>query len=351
LTALLLVAMAWAVGVGAVHIAAQRVAQIVGQALLGPLGGHLGLRPLGPGTDAALGATTWQTVIVLQARLPRVLVAALVGAALSTSGAALQALFGNPLAEPSVLGVTSGASLGAVVAIFTGLAAHSVWYLPLFACGAALATTAAVYAIAARATRFAADQGVGTLLLGGIAVGQVAVAATSLIVSLALANWDIGRQVLYWMMGGLEGRTWDHVRLAALPILATLGVLFAHARPLDALLLGDTHAVAVGIDVLALRRRLVVATAVLGGLSVAVAGSVGFVGLVVPHVLRRRLGPRHQRLLPASALGGALFVVVADLVARTAIAPEELRLGVVTAALGAPLFIYLLLRRYREVAS
>lgn len=288
----------------------------------------------------------WEETVLLRVRAPRVAVGALVGAALALSGAALQGLFRNPLADPGVLGVSAGAALGAVLAIHAGLAARSIWALPAMAFVGAAATAFAVYAIATRRGRTP----VGTLLLAGVALGSLNVSLTSAVLALALANYEIGRAMIYWLMGGLDGRTWDHVRVAAPAVLLGAAVVLAHARDLDAMVLGETHAAAVGVDVQAVRRRLVAATSLLAAAAVAVSGAVGFVGLVVPHILRLLVGPAHARLLPFSALGGAAAVVAADLVARTAIAPEEIRLGVITAAVGAPFFLWLLVRRRGEVA-
>ena len=293
------------------------------------------------GLPVASDAAPWERTILIDTRLPRVILAALVGSGLALSGAALQSVFRNPLADPGVLGVSSGASLGATLAIYLGFAARSPWLLPTFACAGAALSLLFVYAIATRVGRVSLP----VLLLAGIAVGQLTAAATSCFLSLALANWDVGRQVLLWLLGGLEGRTWDHVRLAAPLLLGASFVLLAHGRDLDALLLGETSAVAVGVDVPRVRRRMILATAVMTGTSVAVGGSIAFVGLVIPHAMRLLVGPRHQLLLPACVSAGATFLVLADVLARRLIAPEEIRLGVITAAVGAPLFLFLLVRR------
>jgi iron complex transport system permease protein len=184
-----------------------------------------------------------------------------------------------------------------------------------------------------------------------VGLASLAAAGTTLTISLSLANYDVGRQVLQWLLGGLEARTWAQVAMGTAPILAALALVLADARKLDALLLGDTTAAAVGVAVVSVRRRLVIATAVLTGISVAIGGAIGFVGLVAPHVARRLVGASHARLLPACFLGGGAFLVVADVVARTVMAPQELRLGVITAVVGAPLFLVILMRhRTAEVA-
>jgi iron complex transport system permease protein len=283
----------------------------------------------------------WTALVVRDVRLPRAVVAYLVGAALAVSGGALQGVFRNPLAEPGVLGVSNGAALGAVVVIFTGAAARAPSVLPLAACAGALAVTGALVALAGRRGVFQ----VGPLLLSGVALANLAAAATTLFVSMALANYDVGRQVMLWLMGGFEGRTWSHVAMGAAPILAGSAIVLAHARSLDALLLGDVAAEAVGVAAARVRFRVVLATALLTGISVAVGGAIAFVGLIAPHVARRLVGTSHVRFLPACFLGGGVFLVLADLVARTAVAPEEIRLGVVTAAVGAPFFLWLLAKR------
>jgi iron complex transport system permease protein len=289
----------------------------------------------------------WEDLVVLKVRLPRAIVAYLVGAALAVSGGALQGVFRNPLAEPGVLGVSNGAALGAVMVIFGGAATRASYALPLGACAGALASTAALVALAGRGGRFQ----IGPLLLSGIALANFAAAGTSLFVSMALANYDVGRQIMVWLLGGFEGRTWSHVAMSMAPILAGAAVILGKARELDALLLGDVAAEAVGVAASRARLHLVVAAAILTGVSVAVGGAIAFVGLIAPHVARRLVGVSHVRLLPACFLGGGIFLVLADVVARTIVAPEEMRLGVITASLGAPFFIWLLSRRQLREAT
>lgn len=287
---------------------------------------------------------SWVGVVVRDVRLPRVLVGALAGAGLGIAGCALQGMFRNPLADPGVLGLSSGASLGAVLALYLGLAARSVWAVPACAFAGSALTAFLVYRIASHR----GELPVATLLLAGIAIGAVMQALTSFVLFLSLAEYEVGRQIVFWTLGGLDGRTWDHVSLAAPAILISSAVLLLHASDLDALLLGESHALAIGVDVARVRSFLISACALLVAAAVAVSGVIGFVGLVVPHLLRLLTGPRHRSLLLLSMLGGAVLVVGADLVARTAIAPKELRLGLITAALGGPFFLALLMRRRRE---
>lgn len=286
-------------------------------------------------------ALAWQETILWQVRLPRVLTGAAVGAALAVSGAVLQGLFRNPLASPSVLGVSSGASLGAVLAIFFGLSAQLVWALPLCAVTGALLTLLVVYAIATQRGRTP----IATLLLAGIAVGAFNAAMSAFVLALALQHWEVGKTIVFWTMGGLDGRTWDHVLLIAPALLAGLALVLAYTRDLDALLMGEISAAAVGVDVARTRLILLCATAVLTGAAVAVSGGIGFVGLVVPHMVRLLVGPHHRALLPLSALFGALILVAADLLLRGFFSEHGIPLGVITAAMGAPFFLFLLVRQ------
>jgi iron complex transport system permease protein len=292
----------------------------------------------------ASGVTRADDAIVWLIRLPRVVVAAVVGAGLATAGAMMQSLFRNPLAEPSLTGVGPGAVLGAVLVFVTGWSTASVVMLPLSAIGGALLALFLVYAIA---TRGGATP-ITTLLLAGIAVGSFLTAISSLLISVNIVTWQVAQEIVFWMMGGLDGRTWAHVWLS-LPFVA-VGLVAAmfQTRTLDLLLLGEESASALGVEIEGAKRLLVFTSALLTGASVAVAGLVGFVGLIIPHAVRLLLGPGHRTLLPASAVSGAAFLIGCDLLARTAHPPAEIRLGVVTALCGAPFFLLLLLRRLRE---
>jgi iron complex transport system permease protein len=318
-------AVAVAVCAGAVHVPVSQVLRAI--------------------VHGSAGDRDWSSLVVLQVRLPRAIVAYLVGGALAASGAALQGVFKNPLAEPGVLGVSNGAALGAVLVIFSGLSTHVPAALPVAACLGAAVVTAVLLVIAARGA------GAGVLLLAGVGLANLAAAGTALTISLSLANYDVGRQVLRWILGGLEARTWTQVAMGTAPVLGALALLFSDARRLDAMLLGDTTATAVGVSPHAVRGRVVVASAVLTGIAVAIGGAIGFVGLVAPHVARRLVGPAHTRLLPACFLGGGAFLVMADVAAKTIMAPHELQLGVVTAVVGAPFFLVLMLRQQRTEAA
>lgn len=318
------------VRLGAVSIPGGRVLAIVASAL---------------GVELQPAYRAWEAAVVLDVRMPRVATGACVGAGLALSGAALQALFKNPLADAGVLGVASGASLGAVAAIHLGLAAASLWAIPALSILGAGVTAFVVYGIASERGRLPT----GALLLGGIAVGSLASALTSLVLSLSLEEYEQGRQTFRWLMGGLEARTWTDTLIAFPTTSLGAAVVMASARELDALLLGEIQASALGVDVPAVRRRLIVATSIVIGGAVAVAGVIAFVGLVVPHVLRLLVGPSHAVLLPACVLFGAAFVVGTDLLCRTIAAPADIRLGVMTATVGAPFFLYLLLSKRKAL--
>lgn len=281
-------------------------------------------------------------LIVDYIRLPRALLTALVGALLAICGAAMQGLFRNPLADPSLIGVTAGASAGASLVIvfagtLTGLAGLSLVSLGAFAGG-----TIAVVLVYRLATG-PAGTSVATMLLAGIAIGAIAGSLTSLLEF--YADNDMLRRISLWRMGGLDGANWPRVAVVAGVALVAFAVVPAQARALNALLLGESEARHLGVAVDAVKRRLVLIVAAGVGVSVAVAGAIAFVGLVVPHIVRLLIGPDHRWLLPASALAGAILLLIADTLARIVIAPTELPVGLLTALLGAPFFISLLRRR------
>ena len=285
-------------------------------------------------------------VIVWLIRVPRVIVAAFVGAGLAVAGGLMQGLFRNPLAEPNIVGVGSGAVLGAVIVFLSGLTVKSALALPLAGFAGALLALATVYALATRG----GITPVSTLLLSGIALAALLGAISSLLISLSIVNWQVAQEIVFWMMGGLDSRTWTHVWISAPFISLGIGFSLYYARDLDLLIQGEETAAALGVDVELSKRAIIVMAALLTGSCVAVAGAVGFVGLIVPHVTRLFVGPGHRALLPSSALVGAAFLIVCDLLARTVHPPAEIRLGIITAAFGAPFFIFLLLRKFREVS-
>lgn len=281
-----------------------------------------------------------QRIIVNEIRLPRVLLAILVGASLGTAGAALQGLLRNPLAEPGLLGVSSSASLGAVLCLYYGFATLTPWLLPAAAMGCAALATLTLYAITRRRASNL------TLILAGIALSSLAAALTSLAINLAPNPTDM-QDIVLWLMGSLSDRSFADVRLCLPFILIGLVLLLTSGRALDALTLGEDEAASLGVNLARLRLQIVVGTALCVGASVAVTGAIGFIGLVVPHLLRRWVDYHPARLLGSSALGGAALLLAADIVLRLVSGAQELMLGVVTALIGAPFFLVLVLRQRR----
>jgi len=292
-----------------------------------------------------VGTATGVEAAIAGLRVPRLIVGAAAGAALASSGAALQALFRNPLVDPGLIGIAAGAALAAAATTVFGeqvlpqlrLTSGFVFVLQAMAFLGALAAAAAVY----RLGRWRGEVNVAAMLLAGVAVTALASALTGVLIYVA-TDAQL-RSLLFWNLGSLGNASWRHVGVALAVVPATL-VLCRQAQALDALLLGDAAARLLGFDVRALQRRVIALVALAVGAAVAVTGVVGFVGLVVPHLLRPVIGAGHRVLLPASALLGASLMLAADTIARTAVAPAELPLGVVTALVGAPFFLWLLQR-------
>ncbi|UFU03266.1 iron ABC transporter permease [Ruania suaedae] len=277
--------------------------------------------------------------VLWDVRLPRILAGLLVGAGLGTAGAITQGLFGNPLAEPSVVGITSGAGVGAAAATVLGSAATMTVAVPAAAFAAGIATTMLVWALAGSV------RGGGTvaLVLVGIAVNAVAGAASSLLIF--LADSTSREAVVFWQLGSLNGAMWSDVRIAGGLVAVGLVWAFFLASGLDSLALGERAAVHTGLDLRAFRVQAVLVAALLTAAAVAVAGIIGFVGLIVPHLLRLVVGPRQRYILPLSALGGAVLIAGSDLVARTAVPFVDLPIGALTAVVGGPVFFLLLRAR------
>ncbi len=299
--------------------------------LVGPAGIGLGdsLRALarGQGDEAVI-------LVMREIRLPRALLGLVVGAGLGLSGAALQGLLRNPLAEPGLIGVAPAAALGAVIALQTGLAAAFALALPLVALGFAAATVALLLALAG-------PRGTLTLILAGVALSALAGALTALVLNLS-PNPFAAAEIVFWMMGSLADRSMVHVWLAAPFVLAGMAALLTTRRGLDALTLGEDAAAALGVNLRRLRLTVVLGTAAVVGAATAVAWAIGFVGLVVPHLLRPLVGARPGALLVASALGGAAVVLAADVAVRLIAPDRDLKLGVLTALVGAPFFLRLI---------
>lgn len=321
---MLLASMVLAVTLGPADIAPMEVWQTIGHRL-----GLVADSPVGRLREA----------IIWELRLPRLLVAAAMGAGLALCGAILQALTRNPLADPYLLGLSSGASLGAVIVLLAG----ATLLMPL---GAFLGAAAAM-ALTLLVTQLLGGVTPSRAILAGISISALAAAGTSLLIFWAVTA-DSYREILSWLMGSLGGVVWGE----ALPVLAGVavlaGLLLVSGRALDAFAFGETAAASLGVDVVRLRWLLLGATALLTGILVSIGGAIGFVGLVVPHMVRLATGSRHRLLLPVAMLVGAIFMVWADTAARSLFAPRELPVGILTALLGAPVFL-LVLFRYRRI--
>jgi len=279
-------------------------------------------------------------LIVWDVRLPRVLLAATIGGGLSIVGAVMQAMFRNPLAEPGILGWSSGGAFFAVLAIYTGVYQRWFFLLPLVAFAGTLLTAYAVYGI----SRYRGFVENTTLLLCGVALGTLFVSLTTFVLSISNA-WSM-KEMLFWIMGGVDSRTWTHFAMAAAPVLLASVALLFYAKNLNARLLGYETAKTIGVDIEKTTKHLIILSSLIVGASVAVSGIVGFVGLIIPHSVRLIIGVDHRRLLPASFIAGAIFLPVADLIARTVMSPEELRLGIITSLVGVPFFVFLLRKNF-----
>ncbi len=276
------------------------------------------------------------TIIVRKIRLPRILLAMMVGAALAVSGTTLQALLRNPLADPYVLGISSGAALGAILALWMGgrVAAAT----PLVAFAGALLTMAWVYLLGRRAGRLASY----TLLLAGVITASF-LSAVILFVLTLLSTREV-RGAAFWLMGDLSVVTDIQLRVLMPTITLAIAALYWFAKDLNVLLLGEQEAAHLGVDIARVETAIFLAASLLTGIAVSVSGAIGYLGLLVPHLARMVVGPDHRMLLPTAAMGGAIVLVLSDTLARTVVAPAELPVGAVTAVAGAPVFIYLLRR-------
>ncbi len=293
------------------------------------------------GRSAGLVIDPTEDDIVWSLRLPRVLLAGVVGAALAVSGTILQALIRNPLADPYIFGISSGASVGAVAVLTLGPAIVVAFSFQVAAFAGALITMLLVYLLAQQGGRLVPTR----LLLAGVALGYTLQAVTSYLVLISSRPGGGVAGVLYWLAGSLANATWSDLGVPTLLLLLITVLLLLQARPLNALLTGEETATSLGINLARLRLQLFVLTSLLVGTAVAVSGAIGFVGLMIPHITRLFVGANHRRLLPLVALGGAVYLMLVDLLGRIIIAPEEIPVGIMTAALGGPFFLYLLNRR------
>jgi iron complex transport system permease protein len=288
------------------------------------------------GTDATGDFPDWAPRLLLDLRLPRIVVALIVGAGLSTAGASFQGIFRNPLAEPYLLGVSAGAGLGATVAIvWKPLTSLGIYTLPLLAFVGATAAAFLVYRVAT----IGGHTGGPSLLLSGVAVGSTLTAIMSFL--MVATERDL-HTVVIWLMGGLTTATWTKVFITLPVVAAGFVYMMLMSRRMNLLLMGEERARELGIDSQRTRRNLMIVAALTTAAAVSFSGLIGFIGLMVPHIMRLLVGPDHRRLLPATALFGALLLLVADTVARTAMAPSEIPVGIITAVAGGPFFLYLL---------
>jgi len=281
----------------------------------------------------------FQADIIWEIRFPRVLLGGFVGAGLGIVGAIMQALLRNPLADPYLLGVSAGAGLGAVSVLLLGVTVFGAYSLQIAACAGAFVASGAVYLLARQGGSLATSR----LILSGVAVSYVFSALTNFLIYRAPQS-EQGRSVLFWLLGGLGGARWDHLALPGFVVLIGGGVILTQARTLNVLTVGEEAAATLGVDPNRVRRQGFVVTSLITGVLVSLSGGIGFIGLMVPHVARLLVGADHRRLLPVAALLGAVLLVWFDVVARTAVSPEELPIGIVTALVGAPFFIWLMRR-------
>jgi iron complex transport system permease protein len=299
--------------------------------------------PIETSINALFGGSNQAANLVMQEiRLPRSVLAVLIGATLGLSGAVLQGYLRNPLADPGLLGISSTAALGAVLTIYTGIAATLPIALPIAAMVGALIAVLLVHTLAGNH----ADS--ITLILAGLAISTLAGALTTLALNLS-PNPYAALEIVFWMLGSLTDRSWLHVALAAPFMIIGWILLATSARALDALTLGADVAATLGINLARTRSLIVVGAAISVGAATAVAGAIGFVGLVVPHVLRPLVGQQPSRLLPASALAGAILLLTADCAVRIIAPARDIKLGVLTALIGAPFFVWLVFKTRREL--
>ena len=282
-----------------------------------------------------------QNSIIFLVRLPRVLIACLSGGALAACGAVMQGMFRNPMADPGILGVSSGAGLGAVIAITLGFAAQSIYLLPLFASVGAILAVATIYLLSLRKGKISPL----TLILSGIAVSTFIGAFTQFV--LTNSNTYELHKFVFWTMGGLNGMMWEQVRRITAPVIILLLILMAFSRDLNLMQLGEEEAQSVGLDPSRTRKLLLLTASLLTACAISVCGPIGFVGLIVPHIMRLITGPDHRILIPASALGGSIFLVSCDIISRLP-ANGEISVGIITSMLGAPYFLYLLIKTRKE---
>lgn len=284
-----------------------------------------------------------ETTIVWDGRMPRLLVALLVGFSLAVAGCVMQGIFKNPMASPGVIGIDSGAALGAVISIYLGLAAKSLLALPLMAIIFSLLTLILVFAIATSR----GHTSISTLLLCGIALNLIFGAMTSFVITLGTREFDVGRVIVTWLMGDLNNRSWEHVQIV-LPttVLALAGTLF-FVKDLNVLMIDEETAANLGVSVKRARNALLFFSSLQTGGAIAVSGVIGFIGLIAPHIMRGLIGPDNRKLIPFAGLLGAVFVIYADLLVRL-VFKVDLKIGILTSLMGGPFFLYLLVKHRKR---
>ncbi len=339
-------AIAWIGGLGAILLATMLAAVSLGPV---PVALDVVWRVVGHHVLGEPSVATWTAAednIVWLVRVPRVLLGAVVGAALAVSGVAIQALVRNVLADPYLIGVTSGASTGAAAAILFGFGASlGASALSVSAFMGALGAAGIVFAVARLGGRVTSTR----LVIAGVAVGYALAAATSFLIFASDSSEGV-RAVLFWLLGSLSQSRWSSVLAPALAVAVTLVLLVLWGRRFDALAIGDDTALSLGVSPSRFRTQAFVVVSLAVGAAVAVSGAIGFVGLVAPHVVRRFVGGEHSRVLPVAALAGAIFLIWADVFARTAFQPREMPLGIVTAVVGTP-FLLILVRRFHGASA
>ncbi len=327
-------------------LATSTIAVMIGPVPLEPgLVWRIALHQIVPGAVTPTWAD-FQENIVWEIRFPRVLLGAVVGAGLAVVGVTMQALVRNPLADPYLLGVSSGAAFGAVSVILLGIAWFGLYTRSIAAFLGALAAFACVYILARRKGRVTT----GRLILAGVAVAYTFGAVTNFMIYKA-PNGEAARGVVFWLLGGLGGARWEFLGLPAAVLVAATILLVVQSRALNALSVGEETAMILGVDTNRFRQGIFALTSLLTGVLVAIAGGIGFVGLMLPHIVRLFVGADHRRLLPVSALVGAIFLIWVDVLARTVVAPQELPIGILTALIGAPFFIWLMWRSIGTVGG
>lgn len=280
--------------------------------------------------------------IIYYVRLPRIMVSIVVGGALAISGCIMQSILKNPMADASIIGISSGASLGAIIAISSGISAKFLMGMPFFAVVFALLVSVIIYKISTLKNQ--SDNLL--LILSGIAISGFVSAISSLILTNLLDSQI--KEYIFWSIGSLSGRRWEHFFIGVLPVSILSLFLFSYGKELNILLLGDEEAKSLGINVKNIRKKLLFMVAILTSISVCISGNIGFIGLIIPHILRKIIGSSNEKLLKTSFFAGALFLTLSDFVSRIVIAPKEISVGIITVLIGAPYFMYLIIKTRKK---